>query len=201
MSEPRPAVDDPALVTALRAGDPQAFDTLMRTYGAKLLATARRILTNDDEAREAVHEAFISAFRARRGFQGEAKISTWLHRIVVNQALMRLRSRRRHPEEPIDDLLPSFRPDGHHAERFTAWTEPVDVALGRKETSAFVREAIDKLPDSYRTVLLLRDIEEYSTEEAAAALGITPNAAKIRLHRARMALRALLAPRFQEAKA
>jgi RNA polymerase sigma-70 factor (ECF subfamily) len=190
MSEPRPAVDDPALVTALRAGDPQAFDTLMRTYGAKLLATARRILTNDDEAREAVHEAFISAFRARRGFQGEAKISTWLHRIVVN-----------HPEEPIDDLLPSFRPDGHHAERFTAWTEPVDVALGRKETSAFVRAAIDKLPDSYRTVLLLRDIEEYSTEEAAAALGITPNAAKIRLHRARMALRALLAPRFEEAKA
>jgi RNA polymerase sigma-70 factor (ECF subfamily) len=188
--------DDPALVAGLRAGDSQTFDALIRQHGGRLLSVARRILGNDDDARETVHEAFVSAFKARQQFHADARISTWLHRIVVNAALMKLRSRKRRPEESIDALLPSFQADGHHAEQFRSWEEPVDVTLSRRETGVFVREAIERLPESYRVVLLLRDIDGLSTEETARMLDITSNAVKIRLHRARMALRTLLAPRF-----
>ncbi len=195
------ALDDPSLVAGLRAGDNATFDTLIRQYGGRLLSVARRIVGNDDDAREAVHEAFVAAYRARATFQGGARISTWLHRIAVNAALMKLRTRRRRPEDSIDDLLPTFQADGHHTEKFASWDEPVDVTLSRRETAAFVREAIDRLPESYRVVLMLRDIDGLSTEETARMMGITSNAVKIRLHRARMALRTLLAPRFSEGAA
>jgi RNA polymerase sigma-70 factor (ECF subfamily) len=194
-----PAHDDATLAERLRSGDPAVFEELLRAHGPRLVSVARRILANDEEAREAVHEAFISAFRARATFHGDARISTWLHRIVVNTALMKLRSRRRHPEESIDELLPTFAADGHHSERFQSWAEPADEQLSRAEVAASVRKAIDELPESFRTVLILRDIEEVPTAEAAALLHTTPNAVKLRLHRARMALRTLLAPRLKGA--
>jgi RNA polymerase sigma-70 factor (ECF subfamily) len=194
-------MDEATLAAGVRAGDEQAFETLIRTQGGRMLAVARRILGNDDEAREAVHEAFISAFRARQQFQAQSRLSTWLHRIVVNAALQKLRVRRRRAEDAIDDLLPRFLPNGDHVERFVAWTEPADETVARHETAERVREAIDQLPESYRTVLLLRDIEGLSTEESADVLHTTANAVKIRLHRARMALRTLLAPHFQGASA
>jgi RNA polymerase sigma-70 factor, ECF subfamily len=191
--------DQPGWVEALRAGDPAAFEQLVRTQSGRLLSVVRRILHNEDDAREAVQEAFISAFRARAQFNGEARVSTWLHRIAVNAALMKLRRRRRQPEDSIEDLLPRFLPNGAHVEQFVAWNEPADVALSRAETREFIRNAIDKLPETYRTVLLLRDVEGLSNDEAAEMLGITPNAVKIRLHRARLALRRLIAPHFQGA--
>ena len=193
--------DETALVEGVRQGDPAAFETVVRTYGPRLTAVARRILRDDDQAREAVQEAFISAYRNRAQFHGDARLSTWLHRIAVNAALQRIRSAKRRPEEPIEDLLPRFLPDGHHVERFRAWTEAPDERLSRLETAATVREAIDRLPEAYRTVLLLRDIEGLSGQEAAEMLHITPNAVKIRLHRARIALRTLIAPHFEGAPA
>jgi RNA polymerase sigma-70 factor (ECF subfamily) len=151
----------------------------------------------EEDAREVVQETFVSAFRALDRFKGDARLSTWLHRITVNTALMKLRTRRRKPEEPIEPLLPAFLEDGHHRERFQSWTEPADAALVREDQRRRVRQSIDQLPESYRTVLLLRDIEEMDTGEVAAAMGISPNAVKIRLHRARQALRTLLAPHFE----
>ena len=142
-----------------------------------------------------MQQAFIAAFRSREQFHGDARPSTWLHRIAVNKALDLLRARQRQPEESIDDLLPRFLPNGHHTERFAVWPEPIEERIDRKRLAEPVRDAIDQLPDSFRLVLLLRDIEEMSTEETASALGITPNAVKLRLHRARMALRTLLAER------
>jgi RNA polymerase sigma-70 factor (ECF subfamily) len=190
------ATDD-GLARALRDGDERAFEAVVRAQGGHLLAVTRRMLRNEDDARDAVQEAFLSAFRARRQFTGGSRVSTWLHRIAVNTALMKLRARRRKPEDAIDDLLPAFTGTGLHAERFVSWSEPVDVALERQETREFVRRAIDRLPDSYRMVLLLRDIEGLDTEETARLLGLTPNAVKIRLHRARMALRTLIAPEMR----
>lgn len=187
-------MDDPALVDGVRAGDEAAFETLVRTFGGRLLAVARRMLHNEEDARDAVQDAFISAYRARTSFKGDARLSTWLHAIVVNSALMKLRTRARKPEESINDYLPRFLPDDHHAERFASWNEPVDVALSRKETAAMVRKAIEELPETYRTVVLLRDIEGLSTEETAKIVNTTPNAVKIRLHRGRLALRTLIAP-------
>lgn len=196
-----PAPEDAELVSGLRAGDPRVFELMVRQYGPRLLSTTRRILNNDEDARDAVQDAFISAFRARAQFAGDSKISTWLHRIAVNAALTRLRSRQRKSEDALDDLLPQFQPNGHYAEKLVAWNEPADEAVARKETKSLVRGKIDELPESYRTVLLLRDIEGLSTEEAARMLQITPNAVKLRLHRARLALRALLGPHFQGAVA
>ncbi len=188
------SANDRELVDGLRAGDPEVFEALVRGQGPRLLSVTRRILKDEDEARDAVQDAFVSAFRARQSFNADARISTWLHRIAVNAALTRLRTRRRHPEESLEDLLPRFLPNGHHVEHFTAWTEPADETVSRKETAEQVRRAIDTLPETFRTVLMLRDIEGLSSEETASMLNITPNAVKLRLHRARMALRTLLAP-------
>ena len=174
---------------------------MVRTYGGRLLATAQRILGNEDDARDALQDAFVSAFRSIDRFAGGAKLSTWLHQIVINASLMKLRSRRRHPEEPIEPLLPLFAEDGHHASPFPSWGEGADVAIERSETRAMVREAIQRLPETYRTVLVLRDIEEVDTSETARLLGVSTNVVKTRLHRARQALKTLLDARLREARA
>ncbi|MGH7966890.1 MAG: RNA polymerase sigma factor [Candidatus Binatia bacterium] len=192
-------MDETTLLVGLRTGDEVAFERLVRAYSGRMLAVARRLLRNEEDARDAVQDAFLSAFRAFDDFAESAQLSTWLHRIVVNAALMKLRTRRRRPEESIDDLLPNFLEDGHHAQPVTEWRETAEVAMQRGETRAIVRECIDRLPETYRTVLLLRDIEDLDTEEAARLLGISSNAVKVRLHRARQALRTLLDPHFREA--
>jgi len=186
------------LLAGLRAGDDAAYERLVRTYGGRLLTVARRFLPSEDDARDALQDAFLSAFRAIGNFQEGARVSTWLHRIVINAALMKLRSRRRKPEEIIDELLPTFSEDGHRENAGPAWKETAESVLQQQETRALVRACIDRLPESYRTVLLLRDIEELDTEETARLLDVSPNAVKIRLHRARQALRTLLDPHFRE---
>jgi RNA polymerase sigma-70 factor (ECF subfamily) len=187
-------VDESALLARLRAGDDTAYEELLRTYSPRLLAVARRIVGGDEEARDVIQEAFLNAFRSLNNFHGDARLSTWLHRIVVNSALMKLRTRKRRPEESIEPLLPAFLADGHYAEKFSSWGDQADAILSRAETQELVRRKIDELPESFRTVLVLRDIEGLDTEETARVLETTPNAVKIRLHRARAALRTLLAP-------
>jgi RNA polymerase sigma-70 factor (ECF subfamily) len=189
-------MDDRALLEGLRAGDEAAYEKLVRENAPRMLAVARRLLGDEDSARDAVQDAFLSAFRGLRDFEGGARITTWLHRIVVNASLMKLRTRRRKPEEPIDDLLPRWQEDGHPAQPAAPWA--ADRLLERQEVGARVRESIDRLPDSYREVLLLRDIEELDTEETAKLLGISTNAVKTRLHRARQALREVLDPALRE---
>jgi RNA polymerase sigma-70 factor (ECF subfamily) len=189
--------DEASLLVALRAGDAVAYEILVRTHVSRLTAVAKRITNNEEDARDAVQDAFMSAFRSVESFAGESRLSTWLHRIVVNACLMKLRSRRRRPEESIEPLLPAFQEDGHHAALFRAWDDDVHGAMEREERCAVVRRCIAELPETYRTVLLLRDIEGLGSEETARLLGVTSNAVKIRLHRARQALRTLLDPHFQ----
>jgi RNA polymerase sigma-70 factor (ECF subfamily) len=188
--------DEQALVAGLRAGDERAYERVVRLHSPRLLAVTRRILQNEEDARDAVQDAFLSAFRSLGSFHGGARFSTWLHRIGVNAALMKLRSRQRKQELPITDLLPKFLGDGHPAEPAAPW-EPVEKLLERQETRELVRRYIAELPEDYRTVLLLRDIEELDTEQAAEQLGINPGAVKTRLHRARQALRTLLDRHFR----
>jgi RNA polymerase sigma-70 factor (ECF subfamily) len=184
--------DDAELLERLRRSDASAFEELTARYAGRMLVVARRLLRNEEEAREAVHEAFIAAFKALDRFQGHAKVSTWLHRIVVNAALMRLRSRRRKMEDSIEELLPRFDDTGEWATDVEPLDTPSD-ACERREIRAAVRKCIDLLPESYRAIVLLRDIEELDCEETAAELGMTVSAVKSRLHRARQALRTLLA--------
>ena len=195
--EPRLAPSDKELVQRLRQGDEQAFEQLVRAQGPRLLTVARRILGNEEDAREVVQEAFLSAHKSLDGFSGDSQLSTWLHRIVINAALMRARRLKKSSEKTITDLLPQFNSNGYPTEPVADWSETAERTLEKAEARAQVRHAIDQLPESHRTVLLLRDIEELSTEETAQQLGIKPGAVKTRLHRARQALRALLEPHFQ----
>jgi RNA polymerase sigma-70 factor (ECF subfamily) len=192
------AAREAALLAQLRAGSAEAFETFVRVHGPRTLAVARRFLRNEHDAQDAVQEAFLAAFKSLHQFEGGSRVSTWLHRIVVNAALMKLRSQRSRPEDPIDDLLPQFLEDGHHARYPPEWQERADVLLERREVREYVRECIDRLPEGHRSVLLLRDIEELDTAEAARLLGISETAVKVRLHRARQALRTLLDPRFRK---
>jgi len=194
-------VDEVLLVNRLRAGDEAAFEDLIRKFGSRLLAVARRFVRNDEDAQDIVQSAYLSAFRALDQFEGNCQLSTWLHRIVVNTALMKLRSKRRKPEESIEELLPAFQEDGHHVEQFADWTMPADQLIERNETRALVRACIDRLPENYRTVLLLRDIEERSTQDVADALSMTATAVKVRLHRARQALSTLLRQEYARPQA
>ncbi|HET6202987.1 MAG TPA: sigma-70 family RNA polymerase sigma factor [Planctomycetota bacterium] len=196
-----PAEEEAALVRGLRRGDAAAFETVVRRFGGPMLAVARRFLPQTHDAEDALQDAFLSAFKAFAGFEGGSRLSTWLHRIVVNAALMKLRSRRRKPEESIDDLLPTFREDGHAADHpVPGWRTSAEENLERQETRQIVRSCIDRLPESYRNVLLLRDIEGFDTAETARLLDVNSNVVKIRLHRARQALRTLLNPRFAGAR-
>jgi RNA polymerase sigma-70 factor (ECF subfamily) len=165
-----------------------------------MLAVARRYLKNEEDARDAVQDAFASAFRAMERFEGGSKLSTWLHRIVLNASLMRLRSQRRKPEESIEELLPRFLEDGHLERPTSGWRAGADHLMESAETRTAVRRAIEALPDSHRAVILLRDIEGFDTQETARELGISLDAVRTRLHRARLALRELLEPHFRRSE-
>jgi RNA polymerase sigma-70 factor (ECF subfamily) len=190
----RSAGNDPSFVARLRRGDGDAFEDLVRQHAGRLLRVARRIMKTEDDARDALQDAFLSVFRSIGRFEASARLSTWLHRITINACLMRLRTQRRRAEEDIESFLPRFADDDGQAEPGTPWCDSADTLIERMQLCRLVRESIDRLPGTYREVLLLRDIEELSNEETAKRLGVTPNATKIRLHRARQALRTMLDP-------
>ncbi len=184
-----------SLVERLRAKDPEAYVELLKRLGGRMLAVARRMLNNEEDARDAVQEAMLACCKHIDTFDGRSQVGTWLHRIVVNACLMKRRSRSRRPERSIEDLLPTFVDDGHQTRSSAPWARHVaDEGGSGVELRTLVRQRIDELPDGYREVLLLRDIAGLSTEAAAEVLGMKENAVKTRLHRARQALRALLDP-------
>lgn len=190
---------DAELLRRLRTGESGAYEALVREMGPRLYATALRILHREEDARDAVQDAFLSAFRSLPKFAGDSSLSTWMHRIAINACLMKLRTRRRKPERSIEELLPRYSDNGHRVQVELAdqhGGERPGAALDQRETGEMVRGAIEELPENYRIVLVLRDIEGLDTLEAATVLGMTENALKTRLHRARQALRELLSPRM-----
>jgi RNA polymerase sigma-70 factor (ECF subfamily) len=184
------------LVAGLRAGDAAAFEELVRKHGGQMLAIARRLLRCEQDADDAWQDALLCVFRKAGTFEENAKLSTWLHRVMVNACLMKLRSQRRRHEVDIEALLPAFDQSGHHAGGVAAWDSGPESHSETSELRQRVRVCIDQLPDAYRSVLLLRDIEEMDTHQVATVLNCTANCVKTRLHRARQALRTLLEPTF-----
>jgi RNA polymerase sigma-70 factor (ECF subfamily) len=192
-----PTPNEESLVERLQAGDEIAFEECVRIYGGRILQVARRILGNEEDAQDAVQDAFLAAFQQIGRFEERSSLGTWLHRIAVNAALMRLRKRQSRPVASIEDWLPRFGHDEHHLDPPAPWKETSQDLLLKKETRELVTRSIDQLPEIYRTVLLLRDIEELDTEETARLLGTSAGVVKTRLHRARQALRAILDPHFR----
>ncbi|BAL23983.1 RNA polymerase sigma factor [Azoarcus sp. KH32C] len=171
-----------ALVTRILAGDTLAFERMMRQHNRRLFRVARSILRDDADAEDAVQDGYIEAHRALAGFRGDAKLSTWLTRIIVNQALAR-RRRRNMPvatEEELDTLAGG---DGD------APPETPETLAMRSELRRLIEASIDGLPDAYRTVFMLRAVEGLSVEETAATLGISSGNTKVRFLRARGQLR------------
>ncbi|MGH7243674.1 MAG: sigma-70 family RNA polymerase sigma factor [Phycisphaerales bacterium] len=189
--------DESALLARLKSGDASAYEQVVREMGGRMLAVARRILVDENEAQDAVQDAFVSAFRNIEKFEGNSQIATWLHRITVNACLMRLRKKRRQDEVSLDSLLPSFGADGNPAHQAGTWRRSV-TGDELAETRESIRLAIAKLPEHYRIVLVLRDIEGMDTAQTAELLETTEAAVKIRLHRARQALRELLDNTFRD---
>ncbi len=186
--------DESELIAALQVHDRAAYEFIVREYSGRLLAVIRGIVKNEEDAKDCLQDAFLQAFRAIDRFEGRARLTSWLHRIAVNSALMRLRSKRRKAEAPIDDLIPHFDGADHRIDPVWRGEDNIEPDLEVQERKTLIHEAISQLPENYRNVVLLRDIQELSTDEAAQALGISSGAVKVRLHRARAALRTLLDP-------
>lgn len=161
-------------------------------------ATAKRLLRDDEAAREALQDAFLSVHRNIGGFEGRSGLPTWLHRIVVNASLQVLRKAERRPEASLDEEMPKFDGLGYLIGPTTQTPASIEELLQRDAVCELVRRSIDELPDRYRVVVVLRDLEGYDTAETARLLGITTSAAKVRLHRARTALRKRLEPVLTE---
>lgn len=187
---------DAGLVDLVIGGDRRATETFVRGNASWMLCVARRYLRDEALAEDCVQESFANAFMALGGFQGRARLRSWLHRIVVNAALMKLRSMSRRKEDCIDALLPTF--DGDGVRLGAPWLDlqtPEDILM-QSETCAIVAANIQRLPDSYRVVLIMRDIDGLETLEVARALNLSEANVKVRLHRARAALKTLIEPQL-----
>ena len=173
---------------------PDAAENLVRENIGWMLALAERLLRDRALAEDAVQEAFIAAFRGLDKFEGRSSLKTWLHRITVNASITQLRKRKRQAEQPIDELQPEF--DRYDCRIEAPWTHltPLHEVLENEDLRARVNTGIDALSDSYRIVLQLRDVEGYDTGEVAKLLEISDANVKVRLHRARAALKKLLEP-------
>lgn len=189
---------DQELVDCIRAGENQCYDLFVRRFGSKVLAVAKRYLRSDADAADCFQDTFVAAFDGIDRFEKRSSLGTWLRGITVNQCLMRIRTNSRRREESIDHLLPEFDERGKRVTTYEpAQSSDFGDMIDRSQTKTVVRSKIDELPDDYRMTLLLRDIDGYSTQETADILGIRVNAVKTRLHRARSALKTLLAPELE----
>jgi RNA polymerase sigma-70 factor, ECF subfamily len=184
-------LSDPELAQRIASSDREAFELLMRRHNQMLYRTARSILRDDAEAEDAVQEAYLLAYRGMSGFRGDAKLSTWLVRIVANEAIGRARKRSRGAEiiQLGSDTQDSEAVEGNMDENLP---EQPEGAARRAQTRRLLEAKIDELPDAFRTVFVLRALEELSVEETAAALGIPEATVRTRFFRARALLREAL---------
>jgi RNA polymerase sigma-70 factor (ECF subfamily) len=188
--------DDPdfEIVARVRNGETDAFEELVRKHGRRVYRSLLGIVGSPEEAEDTLQDAFFKAFQHLPHFEGRSKFSTWLVRIAINTGLQRVRSRKEF--DRIDEHDEEFRP-----RNIQAWTETPEDLYSREELRRLVEREVLKLPVKYRVALLLRDLEEVSTEEAAAALGLSIPGLKARVLRGRLMLRESMAPYFSKASA
>ena len=192
LPKPLETLDDPALLSRIQRADTAAFAVLMRRYNRRLYRTARAILKDDAAAEDVVQEGYVAAYRHAGDFRGEAQVATWLTRIVVNQALQALRKSRREQVVVLFDEPPDERnPDGAIADSLSPGAP--EKTMLRAEMRRLIESKIDALPEAYRTVFMLREIEDMTVEDVASALGIPPATVRSRLFRAKARLREALA--------
>jgi RNA polymerase sigma-70 factor (ECF subfamily) len=182
---------DAPLIERIIAGDQAAFTELVRRYEGKVYQLALRLTGNQMDANDVIQEVFLSVYQKLHTFRGQAAFSSWLYRITANASFARLNQRKRAAAVSIDDVLPAVEgqsPGG----TFSEWSQRPDTILFNKEARAALEKAINDLPEEFRTVVILRDVENQSNQEVAEILNLSVAAVKSRLHRARLALRRTL---------
>jgi RNA polymerase sigma-70 factor, ECF subfamily len=191
-------LQDQALIDKINAGDYEAFEALVNLYEGKVYRLAMRMLRNQEDAEDALQETFIQVYRGLKSFEGRSNFSTWLFRLATNVCLMKIRHRETEPPAmlPLEDYLPQHE-EGEYPV-IQAWPEKPEQILLTKESREKMMEALEKLPTDYRAVFILRDMEGFSNAETGETLGISVAAVKSRLHRARIALRGMLAEYFEK---
>jgi RNA polymerase sigma-70 factor (ECF subfamily) len=183
------------MISAILAGDTELYYGLIRPYELSVYRAALSLMKNESDAEDVAQEAFLKALHSLEDFRGQAKFSTWLISITLNEAKSRLRRQSTRRMESLDELP---REGGRlRPALLTDWREVPSEALERRELRKMLRQAIDKLSPIYREVLLMRDVEEFSIEETSAALTISISSVKVRLHRARIMLQKEVAPKLK----
>jgi len=187
--------DESALVAQAKAGDQNAFTELVNRYERKIYRLAKNITRNDEDAEDVLQDAFLKAYTHLDNFKGDSKFYTWIVRIAVNEALMRLRKRKTDRSVPLDE--PVELGEETVQREIAVWEDNPEQQYSQEEWRRILDEAVESLKSDFRTVFVLRDIEELSTEETAETLGISVPAVKSRLLRARLALRETLTRQFK----
>jgi RNA polymerase sigma-70 factor (ECF subfamily) len=195
MSSPIEIDDEAAIVAQARLGDAKAFSELLRRYEGKIFRLAQHITQNREDAEDVLQEAFLKAYEHLDQFQGQSKFYTWIVRIAVNQALMKLRKRKTDRSVSLDETIDTG--EDTVAREIAAWDENPEQQYSREEINEILKSAIDGLAPIYRAVFVLRDVDELSTEETAEALELSVPAVKSRLLRARLQLRDKLTRYFK----
>ncbi|MEP0392934.1 MAG: RNA polymerase sigma factor [Erythrobacter sp.] len=189
-----PNKNETQFVARLVSGERQAFKALVEENAGWMLQLAKRYTKSEATAADCVQESFLLVFRKIGDFEERSSLRSWIRSIVVSQALMKLRKSAQSDEQSLDHFIPEFDRDGLLVGPVSIANDPVEAVVSQREVSSIVRVAIAELPDSYRAVLLLRDIEGYSTRETAEALAISESAVRTRLHRGRSELKKQLLP-------
>jgi RNA polymerase sigma-70 factor, ECF subfamily len=198
---PLGAPSDDELVARARARDLSAFEELVDRHEDRLYRVAMRLLRNENDAREVLQDALVSAWQNLDSFAGRAQFGSWIYRVTVNAALMLLRSRRRRPTVSVDELSPTALDEAvqdSHLVGGSDWSKRPDEQLQSGELKEHIQAALDTLPEILQVVFVLRDVEGMSTEETADILAITIPTVKTRLHRARLALREAIGRYFEQ---
>jgi RNA polymerase sigma-70 factor (ECF subfamily) len=187
--------DEAAVVAQAREGDARAFSELVRRYEGKIFRLAQHITQNREDAEDVLQETFMKAYEHLDQFQGNSKFYTWIVRIAVNQALMKLRRRKTDRSVSLDDTIDTG--EDTVVREIAAWDEDAEERYSREELGQILETAVQSLDPPYRSVFVLRDIDELSTEETADALSLSVPAVKSRLLRARLQLREKLTRYFK----
>jgi RNA polymerase sigma-70 factor (ECF subfamily) len=189
----------------VRNGDVSALEALMRQYSGRVYRLAYGITRNSADAEEVVQDVFLSVIRKGESFEGRSAVGSWIYRITANAALNKRRGKRAELETSLEELLPTYKADGHRdgdrAWVLADWSQNPEEDLLSHESRVLLAHAIEKLPEHYRAVLVLRDVEGLSNEETANLLGESVSSVKSRLHRSRMVLREQLTHYFVEVRA
>ncbi len=193
-----PLETEDALIQAALTQDSRAWQALLSQYGGKMYGIALRFMRHEKEAEDVIQEAWILIAQKLCDFRGDCKLGTWIYRLTTNKCLEKIRSTKKEKEktDSIDALMPDYLEDGHYKKEFPDWSQRPDKETDQKALKGEIEKALNSLPEEYREVLILRDVEGFSGEETAQMLGMNEATMKTKLHRARMALREKLERKF-----